>query len=107
MILAQALYNGPRLVKKVVMEMTGSRMFPIDHVTDAMANMQQIIHTEAPTKNSEQTATNMCFPVMSVTKIERLDEIIKELKVIKGKLTFIRYIILFFVTGSDIAKKIH
>lgn len=82
MILAQAMYNGPKLVKKVVLEMAGSRMFPIDHVTQAMADMQHVTQTGTPTKNNQdQVASNMCFPVMSVTKIERLDEVITELKV--------------------------
>lgn len=82
MILAQALYNGPKFVKKVVMEMAGSRMFPTDSITDAMADMQHVIQTEAaPAKTSDPVANNMCFPVMSVTKIQRLDDIIKELKV--------------------------
>lgn len=81
MILAQALYNGPKFVKKVVMEMAGSRMFPTDSITEAMGDMQHVIQTEAPAKNNDQIANNMCFPAMSVTKIQRLDDIILELKV--------------------------
>lgn len=81
MILAQALYNGPKLVKKMVMEMSSSRMFPIDRVTEAMADMQHIIQMEVPVKSNDQSANNICFPVVSVTKIQRLDEILKDLKV--------------------------
>lgn len=82
MILAQALFNGPKMVKKVILEMAASRIFPIDSVTEAMANMQHITQTETSPKDNEQVLNNMCFPVLSVTKIKRLDEIIKELKVL-------------------------
>lgn len=61
--------------------MTASRMFPIDNVTQAMADTQHLTQTETPTKNNEQVLNSISFPVMSVTEIERVDTIIKELKV--------------------------
>lgn len=97
MILAQALYNGPKLVKKVVLEMAGSRMFPIEHVTQAMTDMQHVTQTGTPTKNCQEVASNMCFPVMSVTKIERLDEIITELKVDRSVLSQIWLCLFLFL----------
>lgn len=82
MILAQALYSGPQDVKKTILNMTMSSSFPTDEVTAAMVDMQRLVQVENTSPSiDQQMNSNMCFPVISVAKLDMLDDIINQLKV--------------------------
>ncbi|KAF5306252.1 hypothetical protein FQA39_LY08950 [Lamprigera yunnana] len=82
MILAQALYGGSKETKVLIMKMSSDEYFPIIQVSTVMSELQPLMQTASTTSNNgnQYAVDNLCFPMMSVTQIERLDEIMNKLK---------------------------
>ncbi|KAF5292722.1 hypothetical protein FQR65_LT11190 [Abscondita terminalis] len=82
MVLAQALYEGSKETKALVLGMTAGPHFPINEIALAMNELQPLLHTETKFQNNRNPSMddNLCFPMMSVTQVERLDEIMNKMK---------------------------
>lgn len=83
MVLAQGLYSGPKDTKALIMNMSFTSIFPTNEVAAAMCELQPLVQMDSNISSncSQQITDNLCFPVMSVTQLERLDEVMDKLKV--------------------------
>lgn len=85
MILAQGLYSGPKTTKSLILAMASYHMFPNQDIAHVMSELQpsvQIAEVTPMTTSNMHIADSMCFPIMSVAQVERLEEVINKLKVL-------------------------
>ncbi|KAK4873864.1 hypothetical protein RN001_013224 [Aquatica leii] len=82
MILAQALYNGSKEIKTLILRMSPVPNFPINEISSAMCELHPLLQADSTIQNDDnsQIDNNLCFPMMSVTQVERLDEIMNKMK---------------------------
>ncbi|XP_018319002.1 uncharacterized protein LOC108732610 isoform X2 [Agrilus planipennis] len=81
MVLAQALYNGCKDTKATVLELTSNKCISPESIANAMTEMQSLIGTDdhRTVPGNGFNDSTWCFPVMSVSQLERLDEVINKL----------------------------
>lgn len=81
-IIAQALYSGSKEVKTLILEMAGLPSFPKNNIAGAMTSMQNLVSLTSPLPTKSNYIMNeISTPVLSITQVEKLDNLMTKLKV--------------------------
>ncbi|KAB0793304.1 hypothetical protein PPYR_12924 [Photinus pyralis] len=80
MVLAQALYNGTKETKTLIMSISSCEHFPINRVSEAMCELQPAMQLETTKSVSNPISDNFNFPMMSVTQSEKLNDLMAKIK---------------------------
>ncbi|KAK9887752.1 hypothetical protein WA026_000067 [Henosepilachna vigintioctopunctata] len=81
-VLCQALYCGSAEVKSMVLQMAGVSTFPGNFVANAMSSMQSLfsLSSPPPARSHHVMMNELSAPVLSVTQVKNLDEVLKQLR---------------------------